>query len=127
MKLPDGAPPCWQRSVTQSALLPGQTSGASQGFALCRHTVSGPRKPSFGHEPLVPVQLSATSHTPATGRQVVVEDLKPSTQVLAVPLQESVPSQAPPLELPTQVVVADANPSAGHAPDVPLQLSATSH
>ena len=127
MKLPEGSPPCWQKSVPQFGLLPGQTSAASQGFVLARQTVSGPRNPSFGHTPLLPVQLSATSHTPATGRQVVVEDLKPSTQVLAVPLQESVPSQAPPLELPTQVVVADANPSAGHAPDVPLQLSATSH
>ncbi len=47
--------------------------------------------------------------------------------VLAVPEQESVPSQAPPFDVPTQVVVADAKPSAGHAPDVPVQLSATSH
>ena len=43
------------------------------------------------------------------------------------PLQESVPSQAPPVEVPTQEVVEDWKPSAGHAPDVPVQLSATSH
>ncbi len=58
---------------------------------------------------------------------MVVDDWKPSTHVLAVPEQESVPSHAPPFDVPTQVVVAGAKTSAGHAPDVPLQLSATSH
>jgi hypothetical protein len=43
------------------------------------------------------------------------------------PLQESVPSHAPPFEVPTQVVVEAWKPSAGQAPDVPVQLSATSH
>jgi hypothetical protein len=58
---------------------------------------------------------------------VVVEDTKPSTQVLAVPRQESVPSQSPPLEVPTQAVVAGWKPSAGQVADEPVQLSATSH
>ena len=58
---------------------------------------------------------------------MVVEGRKPSTQVFALPEQESVPSQSPPLELPTQGVVAGWKPSAGQAPDVPEQLSATSH
>ena len=58
---------------------------------------------------------------------MVVDGLKPSTQVLAVPEQESVPSQAPPFDAPTQAVVEGWKPFAGHAPDVPLQLSATSH
>ena len=53
--------------------------------------------------------------------------LKPSTHVLAVPEQESVPSHAPPVDVPVQVVVADANPFAGQAPDVPVHDSATSH
>ena len=57
---------------------------------------------------------------------MVVAGLKPSTQV-PDPLQESVPSQAPPLDVPTQEVVAASKPSAGHSPDKPVQLSATSH
>jgi hypothetical protein len=44
-------------------------------------------KPSAGHDPLVPVQFSATSHCPAEARQRVPEDLKTSTHVLAVPEQ----------------------------------------
>jgi hypothetical protein len=56
----------------------------------------------------------------------VVADTKPSTQTPA-PSQESVPSHAPPFEVPTQVVVEAWKPFAGHAPDVPVQLSATSH
>jgi len=82
--------------------------------------------PSAGHAPDEPVQLSATSHDPAAVRQVVVADLKPSTQV-PDPLQESVPSQSPPFEVPTQAVVDGWNPSAGHAPELPVQLSETSH
>ena len=42
---------------------------------------------STGHAPEVPVHISATSHWPAEGRQVVVADLKTSTHVLPVPLQ----------------------------------------
>ena len=57
---------------------------------------------------------------------MVVDDLKPSTQA-PWPSQESVPSQAPPFEVPVQVVVDGAKPSAGQAPDEPVQLSATSH
>ena len=83
-------------------------------------------KPSAGHAPVVPLQLSATSHCPADARQIVVDGLKPSTQAPA-PSQESVPSHAPPFDVPTHVVVAGWKPLAGHAPDVPLQLSATSH
>ena len=82
---------------------------------------------SVGHAPELPVQLSNGSQIPADGRHVVVTGRKPSTQVLVVPAQESVPSQAPPLEVPTQVVVAEAKPSAGQMADVPVQLSNTSH
>ena len=57
---------------------------------------------------------------------MVVDGLKPSTQCPA-PSQESVASQAPPFEVPVQLVVDGAKPSAGQAPDVPVQLSATSH
>ena len=44
-------------------------------------------KVSAGQVPEDPVHISATSHWPAEGRQVVVADLKTSTQVLLVPLQ----------------------------------------
>jgi hypothetical protein len=57
---------------------------------------------------------------------MVVEGLKPSTHFPA-PSQESVPSHAPPFEVPVQAVVAGAKPSAGQEPDEPVQLSATSH
>src|SRR6476620_3217641 len=104
---------------------------------------------SAGQLPVEPEQLSAGSHTPADWRHVVVEDLKPSTQVFAPPRQESVASQGPPLEVPTQAVVVPAhesdasqgppfelpvqavvdgwNPSAGQVADEPVQLSAMSH
>jgi len=36
-------------------------------------------------------------------------------------------SMTPPSDVPMQWVVLDANASAGHAPDVPVQVSATSH
>ena len=57
---------------------------------------------------------------------MVVADWKPSTQFPA-PSQESVPSHTPPFDVPVQVVVADWKPLAGHAPLLPVQLSATSH
>ena len=44
-------------------------------------------KLSTGHVPLVPVQLSASSHWPVDGRHVTVLALKVSTHVLAVPEQ----------------------------------------
>ena len=86
-------------------------------------------KLSTGQVPLVPVQLSASSHWPVDGRHVTVLALKVSTHVFAVPEQWSVASlsQAPPSELPVQLVAADAKLSAGHAPLTPVHISATSH
>ena len=107
---------------------PSQESVPSQGPPLevpVQAVVAG-WKPFAGQAPDEPVQLSATSHCPAEARQVVVADLKPSTQAPA-PSQESVPSQGPPLEVPVQAVVDGWKPSAGQAPDEPVQLSATSH
>ena len=52
---------------------------------------------------------------------------KTSTHVFAVPLQWSVASQRPPVEVPEQVAAADAKASPGHALDDPVQVSATSH
>ncbi len=45
----------------------------SQTPADGRHTAGKPMNESTGHAALEPVQLSATSHTPAEGRHVVVE------------------------------------------------------
>jgi hypothetical protein len=56
----------------------------------------------------------------------VVADAKPSTHT-PLPLQESVPSHAPPFAVPTQLVVAGWKPSAGQVLADPEQLSATSH
>ena len=95
-------------------------------FEVPTHEVVEGWNPSGGHAPDDPVQLSATSHGPVDGRQVVVADWKPSTQWPA-PSQESVPSQGPPFEVPTHEVVEGWKPFGGQAPDEPVQLSATSH
>ena len=86
-------------------------------------------KPSAGHAPELPVHISATSHCPVEARQVVVAALKTSTHVLLVPLQWSAASlsHAPPWDVPVQLVVAEAKLSVGHAPEVPVHISATSH
>ena len=86
-------------------------------------------KASAGHAPDDPVHISAASHWPAEARQVVVADLKTSTHVLLVPLQWSAASlsHAPPWDVPVQLVVAEAKLSVGHAPEVPVHISATSH
>ncbi|HKY27066.1 MAG TPA: hypothetical protein VJM12_03885, partial [Pyrinomonadaceae bacterium] len=116
----------WKPSTQAPA--PSQESVASQAplLEVPVHEVVAGAKPFAGHAPDEPVQLSATSHCPAEGRHVVVAGWKPSTQA-PLPSQESVPSQAPPLEVPVQEVVAAAKPFAGHAPESPVQLSATSH
>src|SRR5687767_14661001 len=82
---------------------------------------------SSGQAPVVPVQLSATSHWPSAVRQTVLDGSKTSTQEFVAPAQWSVASQNPPWEAPVQVVVFGANTSLGQAPVIPVQLSATSH
>ena len=49
--------------------------------------VAAEAKSSAGHAPEVPVQLSATSHWPASARHTVELALKTSTQVLLLPVQ----------------------------------------
>jgi hypothetical protein len=83
-------------------------------------------KPSAGQEPDDPVQVSAISHGPVDGRHDVVAGWNPSTQWPA-PSQESVPSHAPPFDVPVQPVVAGSKPSAGQVLLEPEQLSARSH
>ena len=91
--------------------------------------VAADAKLSAGQAPLAPVHISATSHCPADDRQVTVLALKTSTHVLAAPEQWSAASSshAPPSDAPVQLVVADAKPSAGQSPLVPVHCSATSH
>jgi hypothetical protein len=49
--------------------------------------VADDRKTSVGQVPVVPVQVSATSHWPADARHVKLDARKTSTHVLAVPKQ----------------------------------------
>src|SRR5437660_1595335 len=86
-------------------------------------------KASAGHVPDVPVHVSATSHWPAEARHVTVAAWYPSTHVLVVPVQWSAASSshAPPCDAPVQCVLLEAKASAGHVPEVPVQVSATSH
>ena len=60
---------------------------------------------------------------------MVVAGSKTSTQVLPVPLQWSaaLSSHAPPWDAPVQLVLLEAKLSAGHAPELPVHISATSH
>src|SRR5207249_2914823 len=84
---------------------------------------------SAGQAPDDPVQDSATSHWPAAGRHVVVAGWNASMHAFPDPEQWSPASlsHASPFDDPVQLVVADANASAGQAPDDPVHDSATSH
>src|SRR5207247_8723732 len=74
---------------------------------------------SSGQAPDDPVHDSATSHWPLAGRHVVVAGWNASTHVFPDPEQWSAAalSHAAPVDDPVQFVVADANVSAGQAPD----------
>ena len=121
------------KASTQVSAVPEQWSFASSSQAppceLPVQLVVADAKLSTGQVPLVPVQLSASSHWPVEGRQVTVLALKVSTQVFAVPEQWSLASlsHTPPCDAPVHVVDADAKLSAGHAPLAPVHISATSH
>src|SRR5438876_216177 len=77
---------------------------------------------------LLPLQASEVQELPSSG-QLAPAARKASTHALLIPVQWSAASlsHAPPCEAPVQAVEAEANPSAGQAPDEPEQLSATSH
>ena len=84
------------------------------------------RKPSAGQLAPVPVQLSATSHSPAEARHCVVMEAKPSAgQALLLPVQYSATSQLPAEA--RHAVVLGCLVSAGHVAVLPVQYSATSH
>src|SRR5207247_8656921 len=94
--------------------------------ACCRSTATGMH--ACPHAALLPPQVSKVHASPSSG-QVVPIAWKTSTHELLVPVQWSAASlsHAPPCEAPVQLVDADAKPFAGHAPDVPVHVSATSH
>src|SRR2546425_11208282 len=86
-------------------------------------------KASAGHVPDVPVHVSATSHWPAEGRQVTLAALYASTHVLLLPEQRSAERRVG-KERRSRRMPCDLNErkaSAGHVPDVPVHVSATSH
>src|SRR5439155_108132 len=115
-------------SAGQLLLTPSQLSGRSQAPAEARQTAV--LLASIGQAPELPVQLSATSHWPAEARQVKLEGRKTSMQLVAlVPVQWSAASssQVPPCEAPVQLADDGLKASAGQAPELPVQLSATSH
>src|SRR2546425_9367859 len=86
-------------------------------------------KASAGHVPDVPVHVSATSHWPAEARHVTVAALYASKIARPACRERAEISavDASLYKMPMQCVVADWKASAGHVPDVPVHISATSH
>src|SRR5205823_14890722 len=86
--------------------------------------VDADAKPSAGHAPDVPVQVSATSHWPAEARHVWLAARKTSTHELSVPVQWSAASLShrPPCEGSEERRVAEAKRSRGSAPHVPCTV-----
>src|SRR5207244_3911424 len=110
-------------------LVPLHTSMV-QGLVSAVQAVPLALKASVGQAVLVPVQFSGTSHSPAEGRQTVVEGWKTSAgQLLRVPLQLSATSHGPAAARQT-VPAAFTSPgplSAGHVALVPVHVSGRSH
>jgi len=80
------------------------------------------------HVALLPLQVSDVHESPSSV-QVVPAAWKTSTHALLVPVQWSAAllSHALLCDAPVQGVLLEAKAFAGHAPDVPVQVSATSH
>src|SRR5437773_925453 len=88
------------------------------------HAVPFVLKASVGQEVLVPVQLSATSHSPAAARHIVPAFPAGCWQVALVPLQVAVVQTLPSS---VQAVPVALKASVGQAVLVPVQVSTTSH
>src|SRR3989441_530400 len=143
-------------SVGQAVLVPVQLSAPSHSPATARHTVPAfpagcvhvalvplhtsmvhtlpssvqvvplALKTSVGQAVLVPVQVSATSHSAAAARQTVPAALMTSAGQLApVPVQFSAASHTSTAA--RQTVLEDRKVSLGQVALVPVQFSATSH
>src|SRR5205809_738721 len=144
----------WKASVGQLVLVPVQLSATSHSPATAWHSapafpagcvqelvlpshwsrvqglVSGVQAvplgclASVGQVVLVPVQLSATSHSPAAARHTAPAFPAGCVQVALVPLQTS---RVQTLPSSVHAVVLDLKPSVGQVVLVPVQASATSH
>ncbi len=92
--------------------------------ALARHSTVPGSKPFAGQALPTPSQLSATSQTPALGRQLAVL-LASAGQAALDPVQCSARSQMPALARHSTVLASKS--SAGQSSPTPSQLSAMSH
>src|SRR5437667_437260 len=148
-------PLAWKTSFGQVVLAPGQLSATSHSPASARHTAPGfpagcvhvapaplhtsvvhtlplsvqvvplALKTSVGQAVLVPVQLSARSHSPAAARHTVPAGLIASAgQVALDPVQLSAASHTSTAA--RQTVLDDRKASAGQVVLVPVQGSAAS-
>src|SRR5206468_800120 len=88
------------------------------------HAVPFALKASVGHAVLVPVQVSATSHSPAPARHTVPAFPAGCVQVLVLPSHRS---RVQGLVSAVHAVPAGCLASAGQAVLVPVQVSAMSH
>src|SRR6266481_169849 len=145
----------WKASVGQVVLAPVQLSATSHSLTAARHTVPAfpagcvhvalvplhtsvlqtlpssvqvvplALKTSVGQAVLVPVQLSARSHSPAAARHTVPAALRASAgQVALVPVQFSAASHRSTAA--RQTVLEGRKASAGQVVLVPVQVSAAS-
>src|SRR5207244_12028661 len=88
------------------------------------HAVPFALKASVGHAVLVPVQVSATSHSPAPARHTVPAFPAGCVQVLVLPSHRS---RVQGLVSAVQAVPVGCLASLGQLVLVPVQVSATSH
>src|SRR5262249_36177400 len=90
------------------------------------HVAPEPWKPLAGQLALLPVQYSATSHTPLEVRHWVAPEANPSAgQLLLAPVPHSATSHVP--AEPRHCVVEGCLVSPGHTAELPVQYSAASH
>src|SRR3954470_18983998 len=108
----------------QLLLKPSQVSAGSQVESVPAgpHWKPAPRLPSLGQFAELPVQDSATSHTPAAGRHTLLALRKVSAgQEAEPPLQFSAWSHTP---ADGRQTVDDDLKVLGHAAELPVQVSA---
>ena len=111
--------------IGQSVRNPSQTSLGSQIglYPACLHVVPAALRESGGQSGLPPLQVSATSHTPADARHVPVVAKVSAGQADPEPSQDSATSQTPAAARQTPVV---ANRSFGQVAAMPSQRSGRS-
>src|SRR5438477_128727 len=115
--------PAFPAGCVQVALVPLQMSRV-QTLLSSVHAVPFDLKVLVGHVVLVPVQVSATSHSPAAARHSAPALPAGCVQVLVAPSHRS---RVQGLVSAVQAVPAGCLVSAGQVALVPVQVSATSH